>query len=91
MADPVIIDCPAGAWTPVAIKVTTGIVHNKLRGPMYLQTYRDNGETAPTLQSEGVQIFVNSDTAIISAVANIDVYIMAVGKAGKVRVDLPGE
>lgn len=91
MADPTIIDCPANVWTGVAIKVTTGLLHNKLRGPQYLQTYRDNGETAPTDQSEGVQVFVNSDTAIITAVANIDVYIMPLGKAGKVRVDLPGE
>ena len=58
---------------------------------MYFQTYRDTGEIAPITQGEGVPVFVNSNTAIISAVADIDVYIWANKKPGSVRVDLPGE
>ncbi len=89
MANPIFVDCPAGTWTLVAEKVITGFVRNKLRGPQYLQTYRVHGDSTPTEQSEGIQIFVDSDTATISATADIDVYIMALGKDGKVRVDLP--
>jgi len=91
MANPVIITCPADAWTPVAIKVSTGLIHRKLSIPLYLQTYRDTGETAPTSRDEGVPVFVDSNTAVISAAANIDVYLWAIGKPGEVRVDLPGE
>lgn len=89
MANPAFVDCPSNTWAKVAEKVITGFLHNKLRGPQYLQTYRTYDDPAPTDQSEGVQIFVNSDTAIISATADIDVYIMSLGKDGKVRVDLP--
>ena len=91
MADPVMVPCPANTWTLVAEKVTTGLIHRKLSLPMYLQTYRDTGELAPTTRDEGVPVFVNSNTAIISAVTNIDVYLWAIDKPGEVRVDLPGE
>jgi len=91
MADPVLITCPADTWTLVAEGVTTGIIHRKQTDVVYLQTYRDDGELAPTTRDEGVQIFINSISEIISAAAKIDVYIYAVGKDGRVRVDLPGE
>lgn len=86
MADPVIIACPVGEWTPVAINKTTGVVHIlKTDVDNYLQTYRDTGEAAPTLISEGVPF----DTPlVISASAPIDVYIWCMGEAGSVRVDL---
>jgi len=90
MANPVIIDCPAGQWTAIAIKITTGIIWMKDTSPnVYLQTYRDNGDLAPTTEDEGVQIFINQNYEIISADANIDIYIWPKGENGKVRVDLP--
>jgi hypothetical protein len=46
------------------------------------------GEAAPTLKSEGVPLFRKSNQESISATAGIDVYVWAVLKAGKVRVDL---
>ena len=89
MANPVITPCPEGQWTLIAATVTNGIVHRKSTGPsVYLQTYRDAGDAAPTEQSEGVQVFIEGDQAEISAVAAIDVYLYAVGSDGSVRVDL---
>lgn len=92
MADPVFVDCPEDTWTLVAEKVATGLIHRKENIPHYLQTYRDTGELAPTDNGEeGIPIFVDSITAVISAASDIDVYIMAKGRDGRVRVDLPGE
>lgn len=88
MADPVIVACPADAWTKVATNVTSGQVHIKNYNPAnYLQTYRDTGGTAPTDPEEGVQ--VSGQSIPIAATAGIDVYIMAQGAVGSVRVDLP--
>jgi len=89
MADPLIVACPAGAWTKIATNVTTGMVHKKLKGPnLYLQTYRDTGGAAPTTIAEGVPVFVGGESAEISASVAIDVYIYPVGAAGSVRVDV---
>ena len=86
MADPVIVPCPAGAWTKVTTNVTAGIVHILKTDPdKYLQTYRDTGGAAPTDLSEAVPF----DTPLqISAAAGIDVYVQPIGAAGSVRVDL---
>lgn len=90
MANPVEISCPKGQWTAIAIKVTTGQIWVKDLSPnVYLQTYRDNGESPPTTEDEGVQIFVNTNNEIISADADIDIYIWPKGADGRVRVDLP--
>ncbi len=86
MADPVIVACPADVWTKVATSVISGQVHIKDTRPgVYLQTYRDTGGAAPTLQSEGVQIV--EGTTPISAADGIDVYIRPVGAVGVVRLN----
>lgn len=91
MAEPVIIDCPADTWVLVAEDVTTGQIWKMLnvnRG--YLQTYRTADNPAPTNDDDAVPAFPNNTINLpISATALIDVYIKAVGSAGKVRVDIP--
>jgi len=90
MSNPVIFEIPAGSWVPVAANVTTGQIWEMSTAPiMYLQTYRDTGGIAPTLESEGVIIFLNDNNIPISANAGIDIYIWAKGGDGRIRVDLP--
>lgn len=86
MADPVLVDItPANAWQKVATNVKSGQVWVINGNVEYLQTYRDTGQPAPTLRSEGVDL---EEVAWISATAGIDVYVMAIGDVGEVRVDL---
>lgn len=89
MANPVFVECLADTWTKVATNVVSGQLHKASKDPeRYLQTYRQTGDVAPTLESEGVPAFVNSDTEEISAGEGIDVYIYAVSNTGNVRADL---
>jgi hypothetical protein len=90
MANPVQVFCPRNTWKRVAQNVTVGQIKKLNKKPAnYLETYRDTGQTAPTDQTEGVPIFLQNNYEGISASSAIDIYIMAVGKDGKVRVDLP--
>ena len=90
MANPVEVQCLAGAWTLVASNVTAGQIKRLDKRPgAYLETYRMTGGAAPTEQREGVPCFAGTDSVAIEASAGIDVYIMAVGSDGWVRVDLP--
>ncbi len=89
MADPVIETLVANVWKKVATNVTTGLVHINEKNPPvggFIHTYRDTGGATPTSQSEGVAF--DGVTEIISSTVGIDVYIMAKGGSGKVRVDL---
>lgn len=90
MANPVLVTCTKDTWVKVATNVTVGQVHKMTEAPaQYNHTYRDTGEAAPTLKSEGVQIFIKNENSIpIAAEAGIDVYIMALEADGIVRVDL---
>lgn len=89
MADPVLIDCPAGEWTLIAENVVAGLVHRKKTAPSgYFQTYRTTGGTAPTEFEEGVPLFKGEIVEEISSVAHIDVYVWCTDKDGQVRVDL---
>ena len=89
MANPVIISLDADTWTKVASNVTGGQVKKlDTRPNLYLETYRTSGDPAPTDLSEGVPCFVGRYSEEISASAGIDVYIMAVGQNGRVRVDV---
>ena len=89
MANPVFVDCLDGVWTLVAENVTAGQVKRADKKPgAYLETYRMHNGAVPTSQIDGVPCFHNSDSELISATAGIDVYIMAVGNDGKVRVDI---
>ena len=86
MADPVIVPCPVGEWTLVALNKTTGVIHILSTAPdNYSQTYRDTGEAAPTSIDEGVPF---NPSLQISAAAGIDVYVWPQGEAGSVRADL---
>jgi len=86
MANPVFVDItPKETWVKVADNVTTGQVWVISGNVEYLQTYRDAGDPAPTLRSDGVDL---EEVAWISATAGIDVYVMALGDVGRVRVDL---
>ena len=88
MSNPVFVECPAGAWTKIATSVVTGFVHKIIHTRRYLQTYKETGETAPTLKAEGVGLFLESNTEEISSSSPIDIYVWCVGDAGRVRVDL---
>lgn len=86
MANPVMVVCTKDTWVKVATAVTTGMVRKKIMTPTYLHTYRMTGGSAPSDQTDAAKFL--GDEIPISASAAIDVYIKAVGKAGKVRVDL---
>ena len=88
-ADPAIVTCTLDTWVEVASSVTAGIVHKLSNDPtLYKQTYRIAANPAPTDELDAVVAFVNDEPLAISADAVIDVYIMAKGKTGSVRVDL---
>ena len=86
MPAPSIETTVAGQWTPVAIDVLTGQVH-KMETGKYLQTYRPTGVAAPTLESEGVPLFVGVNSEEINSNEPIDVYVWS-DAAGSVRVDV---
>ena len=89
MTTPVFEDCPADEWTKVAENATVGQIHMITLTPgVYQQTYRDTGGAAPTLESDGVPAFPDSEPLSISSDAPIDVYIWPKGADGRVRVDL---
>lgn len=89
MATPVFVTCTKESWEKVATNVQTGFIHKVSHDPnMYLQTYRDTGDPAPTLRTDGVELFTESITEDIFAIAGIDVYVWADKVNGKVRVDL---
>lgn len=94
MANPVVTVCTVDSWTKCATNVMSGTINklyddDEIADPIgYLQTYRITGDVAPTLKTEGVLCFEFSNTEIIDSSFAIDVYIMALARAGKVRADL---
>jgi hypothetical protein len=89
MANPETISLTADTWEMVARNVTSGQVKKlDTRPNMYLETYRMTGDDGPIDLSEGVPCFIGRYNEEISAAAGIDVYMMAVGHNGKVRVDI---
>lgn len=86
--NPEFIAIPADSWTKVATAVTTGQIWKAQSTAAYLQTYRLTGETAPTDRSEGMKLFSNSDSEIIDSSDPIDVYVFAIGEAGRIRADV---
>ena len=88
-ATPVFVTCTKDVWTKVATDVTTGAIRRGDVTPYeYLQTYRETGDPAPTLKSDGVPAFEGGRTEIISAVNGIDVYLYPITNNGRVRVDV---
>ena len=89
MADSVIVQCPADVWTLVASNVTAGRLHKLDSRPnSYIQTYRMTGNPAPVNIGEGAVTMVIENSDTIESAAPIDVYIMARGRDGRVRVDV---
>ena len=89
MADPTIVQCPADVWTLVTSNVTAGRIHKLDSRPnSYLQTYRMTGNPAPVNVEEGAVTMVIENSDTIESAAPIDVYIMARGRDGRVRVDV---
>jgi hypothetical protein len=90
MANPISIFCPENTWKKVATNVTIGQVKRLSNLPSkYLEMYKMTGQNAPSGKSKGVPIFLQNNYEGISSSSAIDVYIMAIGGNGKVRVDLP--
>lgn len=87
VSNPISVNCPEGQWTLVAT-ATTGQIHKKIEGPVYLQTYRPTGSPAPTVKGEGVLFFEGYISADISFSSIADVYIWCDGANGAVRVDV---
>ena len=89
MANPAVITCTKDTWVVVATAVKSGTIKRlKQHTSKYLQTYRVTGDPAPTDNADGAEVFTKSNEAIISHVADIDVYIKSLRYAGEVRVDL---
>lgn len=89
MATPVFVTCNKDAWTKVATNVQTGFINKVSHKPnVYLQTYRDTTDPAPTLRTDGVEMFDEGDEVAIQAIAGIDIYVWVDSVDGKVRVDL---
>lgn len=87
MANPIVINCTKNKWKRVASDINFGNI-KKLTHDNYIETYRMHGDPAPTTPEEGFRLFLQKDSEFVFSWDNIDVYIMAVGAAGKVRVDL---
>lgn len=87
--DPQVFDCPVDTWVKIATSVIAGAIHRLSSRPhSYLQTIRVTANPAPTDNSDAALIFDESTQAFISSDSAVDIYIKAVGVAGKVRADL---
>lgn len=85
MANPNVVVCAKNTIVKVATSVKTGVVHVLDDVASYSHTYRDTGHGAPT----DIREFRGfTGTLLIGSVSNIDVYVLALGADGKVRVDL---
>lgn len=90
MPNPVIKECPKDEWTQVTTTsgtgVTSGIIWLQDKSPnVYLQTYRVEGDPAPTDKTDATPI--HGKSIPISSSVPIDVYIQPVSEDGVVRVD----
>lgn len=88
MPAPAFITTTADTWEPVALNVIDGQVHRITSGRTYLQTYRPQGEAAPTLRTEGIPAFLGGAPERILSNEPIDVYIWTDDNDGEVRVDV---
>lgn len=86
MADPTIASLTANTWNLVATSVSAGFIWIRKTDVQYLQTYRNTGNPAPTLKTEGAPVYLPG--APISANVPIDVYIYPVDDDGEVRIDI---
>lgn len=85
MAVPALVDCPADQWTKVADGITSGTLRLILTSPKkYLWTYVADLGAAPTDLTDAVPL--EDGQALVFADAS-DVYVYAIGAAGRVRFD----
>lgn len=88
MANPAPVTCTINAWTKVADSVENCIVHKHDYTPVYYQTYRVAGDTAPSgAPTTPDAIEWGSASLVVTFSYAVDVYIYANGAAGSVRVD----
>jgi len=86
--NPVSVNCPQNTWTKVATAVQNICIWRSDKSPAaYLMTYRISGSAAPTSQLEGQPLFIDKYFERIQSAFSLDVYIMAIGENGAVRVD----
>lgn len=86
MASPVVKTLIADAWTLVAEASTGASIHILDFSPkMYLQTYRVAGQAAPTDMADAIGL---KDEKEVANEAPVDIYIVAQGADGRIRVDV---
>lgn len=86
MANPVVVPCPAGAWTKVITNLTAATVRILSDAPSkYSWTYIATGGAAPADLSNAA-LLAGTDL-LLSFGAAADVYIYPHVKAGSVRID----
>ena len=88
MTNPVITAVAAGGWVKVATNVTC-VGAMPLKQLPYMYTYRDTGDPAPTLTTEGAKLPAVGRS--FSSPTAFDLYIWctdAGGTAGSIRVDV---
>lgn len=84
--NPTTVACPADTWTKVASSIKEIEIAIKLTRPnIYLYTFRDAGDAAPSDQSDALVLPPGSETTI-SSLTDIDVYLFPRGAAGKIRI-----
>ena len=89
-SNPAVVTCTKDTWVKVATGILIGVVYRLSTSPeKYVQTIRLTGQAAPEVMTDAAEVFTNGDTAAtISSDAAVDVYVLACGAAGSVRVDL---
>lgn len=85
MANPSILVCNEDQIVLVASGVKNGTIHILDESAFYSHTYRDAGQAVPTDKTEFREF---SNILLISSTIDIDVYILARGGSGRVRVDI---
>ena len=84
--NPTIVACPADTWTKVASSIKEVEIAIKLTRPnIYLYTFRNAGDAAPSDQSDAI-VLSPGGKSTISSLIDIDVYVFPRGAAGKIRV-----
>jgi len=85
-SNPSAVTCTKDAWVKVADSVLSCTIHIMQTSPSkYLHTYRVEDDPAPTNDNDAVPFDDHSIHAEFDDY--VDIYVKAVGAAGKVRLD----
>lgn len=89
MSNPVIVSCSQNSWKLVAQNTTKGIIkrHFESIGLLFFETYKMTGESVPSDLSTA-SIWGFDEDILINSEDPIDVYVYAINKSGKVKVEL---